>query len=203
MSMTIEECNTPQAHRPPLPTPNTPSNVLEQFLLKDRVAIITGAADGIGLAVAQAYAEAGCSLALWYNTNDAAVKHAESLAAQHKVKASAYQVEVSDPAKVEAAVKQVEQEFGRIDIMVANAGMAISKGILETSVDEYKRQMAVNVDGVVYCAKYAGEVFKRQGTGNLIVTSSISAHIVNVPVDQPVVSSVSLHASILVAIAEG
>jgi sorbose reductase len=47
----------------------------------------------------------------------------------------------------------------------------------------------VIVDGVFYCAKYAGEQFKRQGKGNLIITSSISAHIVNVPVDQPV----SLH----------
>lgn len=42
------------------------------------------------------------------------------------------------------------------------------------------------VNGVVYCAKYAGEVFKRQGTGNLIITSSISGHIVNVPTDQPI-----------------
>ncbi|KAF3769485.1 NAD(P)-binding protein [Cryphonectria parasitica EP155] len=46
--------------------------------------------------------------------------------------------------------------------------------------------MAVNVDGVFYCAKYAGELFRRQGFGNLILTSSISARIVNVPVDQPV-----------------
>jgi len=46
--------------------------------------------------------------------------------------------------------------------------------------------MRTNVDGMVYCAKYAGEVFRTQGTGNLILTSSISAHIVNVPVDQPI-----------------
>lgn len=45
------------------------------------------------------------------------------------------------------------------------------------------------VDGVFYCAKYAGEVFKKQGSGNLIITSSMSAHIVNVPVDQPVYNS--------------
>lgn len=45
---------------------------------------------------------------------------------------------------------------------------------------------AMTVDGVFYCAKYAGEQFKKQGKGNLIITSSISAHIVNVPVDQPV-----------------
>lgn len=54
------------------------------------------------------------------------------------------------------------------------------------SLDDYKKLMSVNVDGVVHCAKYAGEVFKSQGKGNLIITSSMSAHIVNVPIDQPV-----------------
>lgn len=58
--------------------------------------------------------------------------------------------------------------------------MAISKPILEQTLDEYRKQMSVNVDGIVYCAKYAGEVFARQGRGNLIITSSMSAHIVNV-----------------------
>ena len=123
---------------------------------------------------------------MWYNTNEAAVENAEKLSKQHNIKAKAYQVEVSNPEKVQKAVAEVVEEFGRVDIMVANAGMAISKGILETSVDEYKKQMSVNVDGVVYCAKYAGEVFRKQKSGNLIITSSISAHIVNVPVDQPV-----------------
>jgi sorbose reductase len=54
------------------------------------------------------------------------------------------------------------------------------------SIEEYKSLTSVNLDGVFYCAKYAGAVFKQQGFGNLIITSSISAHIVNVPVDQPV-----------------
>ena len=186
MSMTVDEVNAPHAHRDPRPVPPISSNVLDQFLLKDRVAIINGAADGIGLAVAQAYAEAGANVALWYNSNKAAIEQAESLSKQHNVKAKAYQVEVSNAERVQEAVKHVVGDFGRLDIMVANAGMAISKGILETTIDEYRKQMAVNVDGVVFCAKYAGEVFREQGSGVLIITSSISAHIVNVPVDQPV-----------------
>lgn len=82
--------------------------------------------------------------------------------------------------------------------------MAISKPILDQTLPEYEKQMSVNgkfmylctflmpvflhplVNGVVYCSKYVGEVFKRQGNGVLIITSSMSAHIVNVPVDQPV-----------------
>lgn len=185
MSMSIEETQTPRKGFPK-PVPETPNNVLQQFSMKDRVVIITGAAEGIGLAVAEAMAEAGAHVALWYNSNKAAVDRASDLAKQHSVKAKAYQVEVSSPQKVQAAVQEVVNDFGKIDCMVANAGMAISKPILETTVEEYKRQFEVNVDGVFYCAKYAGEVFKKQGSGNLIITSSISAHIVNVPVDQPV-----------------
>jgi len=183
--MTIEETQNPRAGFPK-PPPDTPSNVLNQFKLTNRVAIVTGAADGIGLAVAEAYAEAGANVVLWYNSNKAAITRAEELAKTHNIKAKAYQVEVSQPEKVQAAIREAVDDFGQVDILVANAGMAISKPILETSIEEYKRQMEVNLDGVFYCAKYAGEQFKKQGSGNLIITSSISAHIVNVPVDQPV-----------------
>lgn len=181
--MTVEEC---AKRRAPRPIPNTPDNVLEQFRMNDRVVTITGASDGIGFAVAEGMAEAGANLALWYNTNDAAVKKGAELASKFGIKVQTYQVEVSDPTKVQTAVQKVVDDFGRLDVFIANAGMAISKPILDQTVEEYKKQMSVNVDGVFYCAKYAGEVFKKQGSGNLIITSSISAHIVNVPVDQPV-----------------
>lgn len=181
--MTIEEC---QAPRQPRAVPDTPTNVLEQFKMTDRVVCVTGAADGIGLAVAEAMAEAGAHVALWYNSNKAAIVRAEELAKAHNIKAKAYQVEVSSPTNVQQGMAEVLKDFGRLDCFVANAGMAISKPILEQTVEEYRRQMEVNVDGVFYCAKYAGEVFKSQGSGNLIITSSISAHIVNVPADQPV-----------------
>ncbi|KAI4777913.1 NAD(P)-binding protein [Aureobasidium sp. EXF-3400] len=186
MSMTLEEALTP---RQPKPVPSGPDNVLEQFNLKDRVVVVTGAAEGIGGAVVDSMAEAGANVALWYRSNDKAITKAEELAKKHGNKFKAYQIEISDPDKVKELVAKVVEDFGRLDVMVANAGMAISKPILETTVEEYKKQFAVNVDGVFYCAKYAGEQFKKQGKGNLIITSSISAHIVNVPVDQPVYNS--------------
>ncbi|KAI5272892.1 NAD(P)-binding protein [Aureobasidium subglaciale] len=186
MSMTLEEAQVP---RQPNPVPSGPDNVLEQFNLKDRVVVVTGAAEGIGGAVVDSMAEAGANVALWYRSNDKAITKAEELAKKHGNKFKAYQIEISDPEKVKELVAKVVEDFGRLDVMVANAGMAISKPILETSVEEYKKQFAVNVDGVFYCAKYAGEQFKKQGKGNLIITSSISAHIVNVPVDQPVYNS--------------
>lgn len=187
MSMSIEE--VAGQPRQPKPTPAIPSNVLQQFSMKGRVVAITGASDGIGFAVAEGMVEAGADVALWYNTNDAAVAKAAALAKDFGVRARAYQVNVTDAEAVRKALDEVVRDFGRVDCFVANAGMAISKPITEQTVEEYKRQVAVNVDGVVYCSKYAGEIFKRQGFGNLIITSSISARIVNVPVDQPVYNS--------------
>ncbi|KAJ5272896.1 hypothetical protein N7478_008021 [Penicillium angulare] len=184
MSCTIEEVAAQK--RVPRPYPNTPENVVEQFSLKGRTAYITGASDGIGFAVAEAMAEAGANLALWYNSHPAAQVKGAELARKYNLKVKAYQVEVSKPEVVEAAVKQVVSVFGGLGVFVANAGMCISKPVLETSIDEYRHQMSVHVDGVYYCAKYAGDVFKLQGSDNLIITSSIPGHIVNVPVDQPV-----------------
>ncbi|GAB1199019.1 hypothetical protein APSETT444_008351 [Aspergillus pseudonomiae] len=185
MSMTVADCTTIRDGFP-RPFPNTPTNVLEQFKMSGRVAVVTGAADGIGYAVSEAMAEAHADVALWYNSNDAAIKKAESLAQTHGIKAIAYKVDISDAEQVQKTIADVVRDFGKIDVFVANAGMAISKPILEQKLDEYQKQMSVNVDGVVFCAKYAGEVFQRQGSGNLIITSSMSAHIVNVPTDQPV-----------------
>ncbi|KAK9350451.1 hypothetical protein V1523DRAFT_429021 [Lipomyces doorenjongii] len=185
MSMTVQDCAQIREGFP-RPLPGTPSNVLEQFRMDGKVVVVTGAADGIGLAVTQAMAEAGAHVALWYNSNDAAIEKSQALAKEHNVKASAYKVDVSESTQVSETIAKVVEDFGKIDVFIANAGMAISKPILQQTLDEYRKQMSVNVDGIVYCAKYAGEVFALQGYGNLIITSSMSGHIVNVPTDQPV-----------------
>ncbi|KAI0407006.1 putative short-chain dehydrogenase [Xylaria palmicola] len=185
MSMGFDECGVARDGFP-RPVPETPANVLEQFRMTDKVVVVTGAADGIGYAVCEAMAEANASVAFWYNSNDAAVAKADRLAEKYGRSMSAYKVDISNPQDVQDGIEKVLKDFGRIDVFVANAGMAISKPILEQTLEEYRKQMSVNVDGVVLCAKYVGEVFKRQGTGNLIITSSMSAHIVNVPTDQPV-----------------
>jgi len=185
MSMSVEECQAPRAGFPK-PVPDTPTNVMQQFSMKGKVIVVNGAAEGIGGAVADAMAEAGGNVALWYNSNSAAITRAENLAKTHNVKTKAYSVNQINAEAVQKAVQQVVEDFGRIDVFVANAGTGDSKPLLDQTLDSYHNLMKVNVDGPVFCAKYAGEVFKKQGFGNLILTSSISAHIVNVPIDQPI-----------------
>ncbi|KAI1846622.1 hypothetical protein JX265_009075 [Neoarthrinium moseri] len=192
MSMSVSDCQVARLGFP-RPFPDTPTNVVEQFKLNGKVAVVTGAAEGIGGAVCEAYAEAGADVALLYNSNNAAVDRVDGKLMCQETPLlplppypSGQQYIVSNPHAVQEAIAQVVSDFKKIDIFVANAGMAISKPILEQTLDEYRKQLSVNVDGVVYCAKYAGEIFQRQGSGNLIITASISGHIVNVPVDQPV-----------------
>lgn len=141
MSMALEEAGVV---RDPRPVPNTPDSVFAQLSMKGKIVAITGGADGISYAVAEAVAEAGADVALWYNSNDAAVAKAKQLAEQYNVKSKAYKVEVSDHQAVEKAMGDVVGDFGKLDVFVANAGMAISKAVTEQTVEEYKKQMSVN-----------------------------------------------------------
>lgn len=152
--MTISECQTPRRPRPP---PPTPSNVLAQFTLRSKVICITGASSGIGAAVAEAMAEAGGHLALWYNSNDAAISRGQELSSKHDVTVRAYKVQVSDPEEVKRALGKVVEDFGKVDVFVANAGMAISKPILEQSLEEYREQMAVNGEFYSMCCCIGSE----------------------------------------------
>lgn len=140
--MTLEEANS--TPRLPKPFPNIPDNVLQQFSMSNKVTAITGASAGIGWAVAEAIAEAGGHVALLYNSNPEAIAKGLKLAELHNVQVKAYQLEVSDPKRVEETINRIVRDFGRLDVFVANAGMAISKPLTETSVEEYRRQMEVN-----------------------------------------------------------
>lgn len=141
MSMTLEDAS---ARREPRPAPNTPESVFAQLSMVGKTVVITGGADGIGYAVAEAVAEAGADVALWYNSNSAAIGKAEQLERKYKIKSKAYQVEVSDFHAVENTMQAVVSDFGKLDVFVANAGMAISKAITDQTVEEYKKQMSVN-----------------------------------------------------------
>lgn len=93
-------------------------------------------------------AEAGAEVALWYNSNDAALAHAHSLAEKYSVKTKAYQVQVTDPQRVDDAMNEVVKDFGKLDVFVANAGAAISKPLLEMTMEEIKKITTVNFVGL-------------------------------------------------------
>lgn len=167
----------------PVPDPSFPENLLTYFSLKGKNAIITGGARGIGYAVGEGYLQAGLEklAILDYSGNDEGIeKLRESFP---KAKITFHQCDVRIAQQVYDIIEAIYQDFGKIDIFCANAGIAWNSGALIEQPDdvEWLNVMNVDVNGVYYCAKKIGQIFKKQQSGSLIITASISAHIVNVP----------------------
>lgn len=105
------------------------------------------------------------------------------------INASSYQADVADPEAIQAVVNKVVNDFGRLDIVVANAGICHEIEALDFTPKQYREQMSINLDGAFYTAQAAARVFKKQGSGNIIFTTSMSALIVNKPESQAPVCS--------------
>ncbi|EIN11559.1 NAD(P)-binding protein [Punctularia strigosozonata HHB-11173 SS5] len=169
----------------PKPTPKLSDSVFEMFSMKGKVAVVTGAGTGIGYQICRAYAEAGATVVLGYNSSaKAAEENAATIAKDFGVKTKAIQIPQADAEKVEQAIKSVAQEFGRLDVVVANGGIGGSFDIAGASLEDWRKVNSVNYDGVFYLARVAGTIFKAQGFGNFIATASMSGHIVNIPKNQ-------------------
>lgn len=152
--------------------------------MKGKVTIITGGSGGIGAEVGKALAEAGGDVALWYFRNPAAIETAKAIEEKYKVKSKAYQVDVRDWDSVNKAVDEVVKDFGHLDVMIANAGIPAHSSILDLTFEQWNDLVHTDYNGVFYCARAAGLIFKKQGHGNLITTASMSGHIVNGPQHQ-------------------
>ncbi|ODQ81050.1 hypothetical protein BABINDRAFT_160467 [Babjeviella inositovora NRRL Y-12698] len=171
----------------PRPDPTLPNHVLDMFSLKGKVASITGSATGIGYEVATAYAQAGADIALWYYSKFTPESDAEAQAERIRkatgVTVRIYSCEITSSAEVEATINQQEADFGTIDIFVANAGIPWVAGpMIDAKGDnDWHKVISVDLDGVYYCAKNVGKIFRKNGKGSFIITGSMSGHIVNVP----------------------
>ncbi|KAL4993350.1 hypothetical protein BDV10DRAFT_199685 [Aspergillus recurvatus] len=165
------------------PNPPLPDSVFAMFSMKGKVAIITGGSGGIGYEVARALAEAGADIALWYNSSPAE-RQAQTLEQDFGIRVKAYKVAVQDFEQVQAATNSVVSDFGRLDVMIANAGIPSKAGGLDDGLEDWHRVVDVDFSGAYYCARVAGEIFREQGHGNLIFTASMSGHAVNVPQQQ-------------------
>ncbi|ODV63059.1 SDR family oxidoreductase [Ascoidea rubescens DSM 1968] len=173
----------------PLPAnpPALKPHILDLFSLRGKVASITGSSSGIGYCIAESFAQAGADVAIWYNSSPAAVEKASRLSKLYNVKCRAYKCPINDSALVSQTIQQQLQDFGgKIDIFVANAGVAWTQGPLidVNSDDPWHNLIDLDLNGVYYCAKAIGRIFQQQHSGSLIITSSISAHIVNIPQKQ-------------------
>jgi NAD(P)-dependent dehydrogenase (short-subunit alcohol dehydrogenase family) len=155
--------------------------VLEKFGLEGRRAFVTGAAEGIGAAIAVALAEAGADVGV-LDINLGGAEHVADAVRRNDRKGLAVRCDVTNAHEVAAAIDQVVAEFGGLDIAVNNAGISVTAAAEEMSEDDWDRVVAVNLRGVFLCAQRAGQVMLKQGRGGCILnTASMSASIVNFP----------------------
>ena len=143
--------------------------------LRGRSVLITGAGRGIGRAIALRLAEDGADLVV----NDLDPAPAEETAAavrERGVKAVVNNADVTDEPTVAAMVEQAVAEFGKLDIMIANAGVHKVMRILDASMEDFDRIMRVNVRGVFLCARAAAKHMVERGSGKIINAASVSGH---------------------------
>jgi sorbose reductase len=100
------------------------------------------------------------------------------------VKSKAYKCNVGDFKNVEELIDNVIKDFGKVDVLIANAGRTANNGILDSSVEDWNEVIGTDLTGVYHCAKAIGPHFKKQGSGSLIITASMSGHVANFPQEQ-------------------
>jgi NAD(P)-dependent dehydrogenase (short-subunit alcohol dehydrogenase family) len=154
--------------------------ILERFRLSGKVALVTGAGQGIGRAFAHALGEAGAAVAVVDIAADPVRQVAEELKGKG-VDALAVRADVTDRAEVGRMVDAVVKKWGTLTIGVNNAG--IGQWIdAESITDEiWRKVMSLNLDAVLACAQAEAREMKKSGYGKIINTASMSAHIVNTP----------------------
>jgi NAD(P)-dependent dehydrogenase (short-subunit alcohol dehydrogenase family) len=140
---------------------------LTRFLVRDRVAVITGGAQGIGLAAARALHDAGAEVWLLDRDIDTARRAAATMA-----RAQALAVDVGDADSIDRAFDTVGSRCRRIDILVANAGASIRRPALELTLAEWNQVLAVNLTGSFLCARAAAARMPAEG-GAIVATTSV------------------------------
>jgi NAD(P)-dependent dehydrogenase (short-subunit alcohol dehydrogenase family) len=147
-------------------------SILERFRLDGKVAIVTGASAGLGVAVAQALAEAGADLALGARRIDA-LKETRRLVEATGRRAITVATDISDQAQCQALVDATMAEFGRLDVLVNNAGIGTATPALRETPEDFRKVLDVNICGSFWMAQAAAKVMKE---GSAIVNvSSIMA----------------------------
>src|SRR3954451_6238123 len=146
---------------------------MNEIDLKGRTAIITGGAQGIGFAVASRLIESGAAVAIWDRDDETLRQAAAQLGSAGRVTTAA--VDVTDAEGVQRATDAAVQELGKIDILVANAGIAgPNHSLWEYPLEAWKQVIEVNLAGVFYCCRAVVPYMLRQNYGRIVNVASIA-----------------------------
>ncbi len=142
--------------------------------LKDKVAIITGGASGIGKATAIRFAQEGASIAVW-DVQEEKGKEVIKILLDSGARAIFYKVNTADYMKVQEAVSAVMLDFGKIDILINNAGILRDATLAKMTEEQFDSVIDVNLKGVFNCTKAVAPVMIESGYGRIVQASSIVA----------------------------
>jgi len=143
-------------------------------MLENQVAIVTGAARGIGRAIALALAEAGAAAIVNYNGSVEKAREVVKEIEEKGGKAEAYRCNVADGKAVDAFFADILSRYGQIDILVNNAGITRDGLLMRMSEDDFDQVVDTNLKGTFYCTKCAAKVMIKKRTGRIINISSVS-----------------------------
>ncbi len=138
--------------------------------LANKTAIVTGGASGIGLATAELFAKEGATVIIW-DLTDKGAELAKALSAQG-YKVFFENVSVTDKTAVQSATGNIIKRFGRIDILINNAGITKDKTLLKMEQDDWDKVLAVNLTGVFNCTQAVAHHMKEQRYGRIVSASS-------------------------------
>ena len=143
-----------------------------KYDLNDRVAVVTGGAQGFGLAITERFIEAGAKVIIWdidYNAAKEAIDKVKSENLSHQV------VDVTNFEIVNKNLEEVEKKYGKIDIFVNNAGIAgMNTTVAEYPLDEWKKVMNLNLNSVFYCCKAVVPLMLKNDYGRIVNIASIA-----------------------------
>ena len=143
-------------------------------LLKGKVAMVTGGTRGIGYAIVKKYLDNGASVAFCGSRQETVDKALEQLKAENpEYPVMGLCPDLQSPAEVEDAIAKVKEVFGKLDIMVNNAGISARDSFYDYKPEDFQNIMNLNVTAVFNCAQAAAKVMKEQGGGSIINTSSM------------------------------
>ena len=143
-------------------------------LLSDRIALVTGGAQGLGEAICWRLAREGAHVVVADLNREGAERVASEIAAQTDRRAVAVGVDVTDEEQVAAMVDRAVAEFGRLDVLVSNAGILIAAAVDEFPAEKWRAVIDVNLVGYFHCAKHAARVMKAQRSGVIVQINSKS-----------------------------
>ena len=159
--------------------------VLDTFRLDGKSAIVTGASRGIGRALAWGLAEAGADVAILFEKErERAESLLDEVRALGRGRSYVSQVDIGTPEDLTRMAAEAEERFGRIDILLNNAGIAHNAAAEDMTLAEWERMIRINLTGVFLSCQAVGRVMIRQKAGVIVNVGSLSAKIVNYPQKQ-------------------